>query len=139
MPVKLQDVSRKIKQLQHRQHWTLESRLAPLGITLVQWDALRAISQNPGASSHKLAEVTFQTDQSFGALAGRMVANGLIERVAGRGRALQHQLTAEGEKLLHEGNLIMDEVMAEAFAPLSTAEIETLYDLLTQLAVRTED
>lgn len=138
MSFKLQDVSRKIKQLQHRHHWTLEARLAPLGITLVQWDALRAISQNPGASAHKLADATFQTDQSFGALAGRMVANGLIERGAGHGRAIQHQLTAEGERLLAEGHQIVDAVIADSFSPLSTSEIATLYDLLTRLVSRGE-
>src|SRR4249920_3087110 len=93
MTVELQDLALAVKRLQHRHHRSLDARLAPLGTTLVQWDALRAISQHLNASSHRLAQLTFQTDQSFGALAGRLEARGLIERAAGPGRALRHRLT----------------------------------------------
>ena len=65
MTVALEDLGKAVKRLQHRHHRTMDTRLAALGSTLVQWDALRAISQNPDASSHHLAQVTFQTDQSF--------------------------------------------------------------------------
>jgi hypothetical protein len=41
----------------------------------------------PGASLHRLAQLTFQIDQSFGTLAARMADRGLIERVSGPGRA----------------------------------------------------
>src|ERR1700731_1558108 len=51
----------------------LDSKLIEIGTTLAQWDALRAIDRHPESSSHKLAGLTFQTDQSFGALANRMV------------------------------------------------------------------
>lgn len=49
-------------------------------MSVVQWDALRHLHQNPGASLHDLARLTFQTDQSFGSLAARMIDRGLIER-----------------------------------------------------------
>src|SRR5205085_3402786 len=103
MVVEIQDLGQTIKRLQHRHHRTLDARLAPLGITLVQWDALRAISRHPNASSHRLAQLTFQTDQSFGALATRLVARGLINRVTGAGRALRDCLTPAGEAVLSEG------------------------------------
>jgi DNA-binding MarR family transcriptional regulator len=119
--------------LQHRHHRTLDARLAPLGTTLVQWDALRAISRHPGASSHRLAQLTFQTDQSFGTLAGRLVARGLIDRIAGPGRAIRHCLTSAGEALLSKGHTVVNEVFSESFAPLSPTELDTLYDLLIRL------
>ncbi|HEV2654111.1 MAG TPA: MarR family winged helix-turn-helix transcriptional regulator [Ktedonobacteraceae bacterium] len=133
MVVALEKLAQAIKQLQYRHHRTLDIRLAPLGTTLVQWDALRAISRHPNASSHRLAQVTFQTDQSFGTLAGRLIARGLIDRVAGPGRAIYHCLTPAGEALLNEGHPLYDEVISKSFSPLSPTELDTLYDLLARL------
>ncbi|HZR44770.1 MAG TPA: MarR family transcriptional regulator [Ktedonobacteraceae bacterium] len=133
MVVALEDLGQAVKRLQYRHHRTLDARLAPLGITLVQWDALRAISRHPNVSAHRLAQLTYQTDQSFGALAGRLEARGWIVRVSGPGKAIRHRLTTTGEALLHEGNSIYQEVLAQSFAPLSPTERETLYNLLTCL------
>ncbi|WP_126599054.1 MarR family winged helix-turn-helix transcriptional regulator [Dictyobacter aurantiacus] len=133
MGATLENLALAIKGMQYRHHRTLDAKLMPLGITLVQWDALRAISRNPDASSHRLAQLTFQTDQSFGALAGRLLAHGWIERISGPGRAIRHRITPAGEAILHEGFGIYNEVIAQSFAPLSPAERDTLYDLLTRL------
>lgn len=133
MSVELQDLGRAVKRLQHRHHRTFDARLAPLETTLVQWDALRAISQHPDASSHRLAQLTFQTDQSFGALAIRLVDRGLIERIAGAGRALRHRLTPAGEALLNKGHSVVNATLAESFAPLTDAERDIFYALLMRL------
>ncbi|GCE31370.1 MarR family transcriptional regulator [Dictyobacter alpinus] len=133
MGATIEALGQAVKRLQYRHHRTLDGKLVPLGITLVQWDALRAIGQHPDASSHRLAQLTFQTDQSFGALANRMVARGLITRVTGPGRALRHRLTSTGEELLIKGRTEVNEVLSQSFSPLSPAEKDTLYDLLTRL------
>ncbi|PRY35584.1 DNA-binding MarR family transcriptional regulator [Umezawaea tangerina] len=109
------------------------ARLAPLDISLVQWDALRHIAANPEASLHDLALLTFQTDQSFGALASRMVDRGLIERVPGPGRAIRHRLTAKGDELRVAGGALMDDVLAESFAPLTPEQLQTFGELLAIL------
>jgi len=119
--------------MQH--HRALNGGLEGLGISLVQWDALRHLDENPGASLHDLAQLTFQTDQAFGTLAARMIARGLIERVPGPGRAVHHRLTAKGEQLRDAGGTIVDRVIAESFRPLSTEQRELL-DALLQLLVR---
>lgn len=133
MGVEPEELGLAIKQLQYRHHRALDIRLAPLGITLVQWDALRAISRHPNASLHKLAQLTFQTDQSFGALASRLLDRGWIERIAGPGRAIRHRLTPVGETLLSEGNIVYNEVISKSFSPLSSADCDILYSLLTRL------
>ncbi|HEY6539775.1 MAG TPA: MarR family winged helix-turn-helix transcriptional regulator [Ktedonobacteraceae bacterium] len=133
MSVKLENLALAVKRLQYRHHRALDTRLAPLGTTLVQWDALRAISRHPDASAHLLAQLTFQTDQSFGTLAGRLEARGLIERTTGPGRAIRHRLTPTGEALLREGHTAYNEVISKSFAPLSPGELDTLYDLLSRL------
>src|SRR5579863_5633961 len=106
-----------IKRLQMRHHNAANAALAELGVSVVQWDALRHLYENPGASLHALAQLTFQTDQSFGALASRMEARGLIERVPAPGRAIRHQLTAEGERVRRAGADVMDTVLRASFGP----------------------
>jgi DNA-binding MarR family transcriptional regulator len=122
-----------VKRLQAGHHKAADAALRPLGITLVQWDVLRHLHENPGASLHDLARLTFQTDQSMGTLAGRSEARGFIERVPGPGRAVRHRLTPEGERLRAQGSAVLQEVLEESFAPLSTQERATFERLLTKL------
>ena len=131
----LQDTGLSVKRLQMQHHRAANVELAAIGITLVQWDALRHLDQNPGASLHDLAQLTFQTDQSFGALASRMEVGGLIERVEGPGRAVRHRLTDKGRRLRKAGAEIVDRVLVTSFAPLTEPELATLDALLQRLVV----
>ncbi|GGU23219.1 MarR family transcriptional regulator [Lentzea flava] len=124
------DVALAVKRLQHRHHRALSQALAPLGLSLVQWDTLRHLHRQPDASLHDLAVLTFQTDQSFGSLAVRMAERGLIERVPGPGRAVRHRLTAEGERLRAAGQELVDGVTESSFSALSPAQLDQLGDLL---------
>ncbi|MET8950421.1 MarR family winged helix-turn-helix transcriptional regulator [Streptomyces sp. NPDC004393] len=128
-----QILGRAVKQAQYRQHRALDSRLAGIGTTLAQWDALRAISRTPGATARSLAAATFQSEQAFGTLAGRLTAQGLIDRRPGHGRRIEHHLTPAGEETLRAGHRVADEVLAECFAPLSEDERTTLLGLLNRL------
>lgn len=138
MPADLERLGRAVKQVQYRHHRALDTRLAAAGTTLAQWDALRAISRNPGASAHALALETFQSDQSFGTLANRLAAQGLITRRQGRGRRLEHRLTPAGKKVLEAGHPIAMKIFAASFAHLSEKERSTLLDLLLRV-VRSDD
>lgn len=124
------EVGLSVKRLQHRHHRAMNKALAPLGLSLVQWDALRHLHRNPDASLHDLAVLTFQTDQSFGSLATRMADRGLIERVQGPGRAVRHRLTEEGERLRVEGQSLADAILKQSFHGLSQSELDTLGALL---------
>ncbi|MFB9837925.1 MarR family winged helix-turn-helix transcriptional regulator [Actinoallomurus acaciae] len=126
-----QEVALLVKRLQHRHHRELTAALAPLGISLVQWDTLRHLDRHPEASLHDLALLTFQTDQSFGSLATRMADRGLIERVPGPGRAVRHRLTERGKELLQAGMEIHEKVVTGSFAPLAPGELDRLGDLLS--------
>jgi DNA-binding MarR family transcriptional regulator len=126
----LEDLALAVKQVQHRQHRAFTAALSDLGVSLVQWDTLRQLHRRPDASLHALAQLTFQTDQSFGTLAARMVERGLIERVDGPGRAVRHQLTAEGERVRAEGDRRLGAVRRRLFAGLSAAQIDQLAELL---------
>jgi len=128
----LQQVGLAVKRLQWQHHRAANTRLAEIGLSLVQWDVLRHLEANPEASLHDLAGLTFQTDQSMGALATRMIANGLIERVPGRGRAIRHRLTPTGEQAFRQGSAIMDGVFDATLARLSKDELTSLHTLLTK-------
>lgn len=124
------EVALAVKRLQYRHHRALSRALAPLGLSLVQWDTLRHLHRRPDASLHDLAVLTFQTDQSFGSLAARMADRGLIERVPGPGRAVRHRLTQEGERLRAAGQDVAEAVVESSFSALSPAQIDQLGDLL---------
>ncbi|MFD6156490.1 MarR family winged helix-turn-helix transcriptional regulator [Nocardia sp. NPDC060256] len=126
----IESVALSIKRVQHRHHRAFTAELADLGVSLVQWDTLRHLAQHPDASLHDLAQLTFQTDQSFGTLATRMVDRGLIERVPGPGRAVRHQLTAKGEEIRAEGARRIRKTQHRSFDGLSPAQVDTLGELL---------
>jgi DNA-binding MarR family transcriptional regulator len=135
MTMSVEILGRAIKQAQYRHQRALDTRLREAGTTLAQWDALRAISRNPGASARELARETFQGDQSFGTLANRLEAQGLIRRSPGRGRRIAHRLTPAGEPTLAAGRAAVIELLDESFAPLSEDERATLYELLGRVGM----
>lgn len=135
----LQGTGLSVKRLQMRHHRALNAGLAPLGMSLVQWDALRHLDENPNASLHELAQLTFQSDQSFGTLARRMIQRGQIQRVPGPGRAVHHRLTEKGKALRQAGDAIVERVLRESFAPLTSAQLAAFDELLTQVLNRPDD
>ena len=122
-----------VKRLQHKHHRALEKGLARLGVSLVQWNALREIQRNPDLPQRQLAERTFNSDQAFGTLAARLQAAGMVERQPGPGRAIIHQLTPKGRTLLREGQKVMSAVVGASFAVLAQQERRELARLLSKL------
>jgi DNA-binding MarR family transcriptional regulator len=125
-----QDVALAVKRVQHRHHRALTAALADLGVSLVQWDTLRHLDRHPDASLHDLARLTFQTDQSFGSLATRMVDRGLIERVPGPGRAVRHRITAKGEQIRRAGDARVSAAVRRSLAALTPEQFDQLGELL---------
>ncbi|GAA4085855.1 MarR family winged helix-turn-helix transcriptional regulator [Streptomyces sp. NPDC048491] len=136
MAVDLQTLGKAVKAAQYRQHRSLDTHLASVGSTLAQWDALRAIDHAPGASARELAVATFQSEQAFGALAGRLVTQGLVDRRKGHGRRIEHHLTAEGGRVLRAGHEVADAALAECFEGLTAGDRASLLALLRKLAAR---
>lgn len=136
MPIALQDLGRAVKQLQYRHHRAMDLKLREVGTSLAQWDALRAIGTHPNSSAHAIAQMTFQTDQSFGALANRLSKRGMIQRLAGPGRAIRHRLTPLGESTLRKGDVVVGQVLAASFAPLTSRQREAFYQLIGRALVQ---
>ncbi|GAA4156767.1 MarR family winged helix-turn-helix transcriptional regulator [Leifsonia shinshuensis] len=133
MTTNLEVLGQTIKRAQYRNHRTMDAALQDVGISLVQWDALRAIERMPHASGHDLAVATFQSDQSFGTLANRLLARGLITRSSGRGRRLEHALTDAGRAALQDGYRVASGVLDELFAPLDEDRRAALLEALQAL------
>jgi DNA-binding MarR family transcriptional regulator len=135
MTTDLKVLGQALKRAQYRDHRTMDAALRSVGVSLAQWDALRAIDRMPGASGHDLAIVTFQSDQAFGTLANRLEDRGLIVRTAGRGRRIEHELTEEGRQALRDGHKVADSVLDDLFNPLDEDERATLLRILQALTV----
>ena len=129
----MQQLGQAVKRLQVKHHRAGNEALRPLGISIVQWDALRQLRSHPGASLHDLAVLTFQTDQAFGTLAARMEERGLIRRVNGPGRAIRPELTTEGKHALESGEETMDAVLRTSFERLSATERASFAEMLARL------
>lgn len=128
-----QRLAQSIKRVQWRDHRALEGALRGVGTTLVQWDALRAISAAPGASGHDLAEATFMSDQAFATLSSRLLRAGLVERRPGAGRRLEHHLTPSGQRMLEAGGAVVDSTVERLFEALDGAERRALQELLDRV------
>lgn len=133
MAIDIMTLGRAVKQIQWGNHRGLDRRLAALGTSITQWDALRAVAEAPGASAHELAQRTFQSDQAFGTLANRLLAQDLIARAPGAGRRIEHRLTPAGESLLADATEVARAFTTERFAVLDESEREILHGLLTRL------
>ena len=134
MQPSIQDVGLAVKRLQWRHHRESNKRLGAVGLSLVQWDVLRHLHRTPDLSLHAVAELTFQTDQSMGELARRMIERGLLARVDGAGRAVRHRLTPLGERAYADGAGIFEGVLTESIGRLTAAERKLLHDLLVKAA-----
>ena len=131
----LQEVGRSVKAAQYRHHRWADRELTTVGTSLPQWDALRAIARHPGSSAHWLAGETFQSDQAFGTLAARLVAQGLVVRTPGRGRRVEHDLTDAGRAMYEAGSRVIDGVLQKSFGGLDATERATLFELLERVGV----
>ncbi|WP_374009198.1 MarR family winged helix-turn-helix transcriptional regulator [Leifsonia sp. LS-T14] len=136
MTTDLEQLGLAIKRAQYRNHRTMDAALRDVGISLVQWDALRAIDRMPAASGHDLAVATFQSDQAFGTLAARLVDRGLIVRSSGRGRRLEHALTDAGRAALDGGHRVAADVLPGLFGPLDEQQRSSLMQLLDVLSAK---
>ena len=133
MMSELEALGRAVKRVQDRDHRALDAALRQVGISLVQWDALRAIDRAPAATAHDLAVASFQSDQAFGTLASRLEAAGWVERRPGLGRRIEHRLTDAGRAKLAEGRARAERVWPGLFDALDPAERATLRALLERL------
>jgi DNA-binding MarR family transcriptional regulator len=128
-----------IKRLQESVHWRLHSQLADIGISLVQWIALREIDRHPDSSQLRLAELTFNSAQGFGALLARMEQAELIDRENAGGRAFAVNLTPQGTQLLREGRKRVLAELARTFRDLTDKECKAMQTLIDKVQAAVDE
>ncbi len=127
----LQEIGLAVKRLQWQHHREANRRLpAHGGLSLVQWDVLRHLRDQPDATLHALAELTFQSDQAMGTLAKRMIDRGLIKRTDGPGRSTRHEPTGAGERAYEAGAQVVEAVLDQSIGALDDTERAALHELL---------
>ena len=124
-----------VRELHWRHNREANRRLqARAGISLKQWEVLRVLRREPEASLRDLAVLTWQTDQSMGELARRMVDRGLLTRAGGPGRAVRHHVTSEGRAALEAGAGIVDDILARSVGSLTAEEQVAFHAMLVKAA-----
>lgn len=129
----LREISLLLKQAQQRKQIAVDAALSGLDCSLAQWVVLRRIWAYPGESSHFLAMAAFQTDQAFGLMTRRLIERGLVVRQPGRGRVINHSLTAQGQKLLDACEPIVRDTLKVQFSSLNEDELQILGSLLGRI------
>ena len=124
----------RLKRVQYRKSAAVDAALLQIGSSLAQWALLRDISQHPGETARALAQRTRQTDQALGALIVKLAERGLVERTPGRGKALRHELTETGRRMLDQCTPVVAEVLSREFGRLDDEELATFVALLGKIA-----
>jgi DNA-binding MarR family transcriptional regulator len=114
----------------------LDEALAPCGLSMAQWTALRAVHDQSGASGADLARTCGVTAQTMHTMLVSLERAGLVVRQphAMHGRVVQVYLSNAGERRLAKGRAIVAEVEERALAALSGEERAILAGLLARVA-----
>ncbi|WP_370072461.1 MarR family winged helix-turn-helix transcriptional regulator [Streptacidiphilus sp. MAP5-3] len=123
-----------LRRAQLRKQTSCEAELAQWEMTLPQWGMLNAVAAQPDSSTHALALLTGQSDQSAGAAVARLEHRGLVERRSGHGKAILHRTTAEGMQMLGLCDRAVAQTMRTALSGFNGDEVRELRDLLERLA-----
>ena len=89
-----------VKRVQQALRRRCDAALKPIGLSMAQYAALRALAEHPDASAAELARLCFVTRQSLQDLLTGLRAAGLVETVDAppRGRARSLGLTRRGSR-----------------------------------------
>ncbi len=110
--------------------------LGRFGLTPVSWGVLHRIMHTPGQSTHALAEMCLQTDQSLGQIVVKLAKQGLVKRTPTFGRAIIHEITEKGRGVLAEAEPLMDRSIRDFFSDLGKNEALALSELLERIVMK---
>lgn len=127
------DVAILLRHAQLRKQLACEAALGTIDLTLPQWGILHAAETQPDSSTHGLALLTGQSDQSAGAIVAGLEKRGLLDRFSAGGRAILHRLTEEGSRLVGQADRTVDEVMQHELGHFSDNDLKALRRLLRRV------
>jgi DNA-binding MarR family transcriptional regulator len=127
------DIAILLRRAQLRKQLACEAELSTIELTLPQWGILHAADTHPDSSTHALALLTGQSDQSAGSVVAGLEKRGLLDRFSAGGRAILHRLTAEGVRIVEQADRVIDDVMQRELGNLSDNDLTTLRRLLRRI------
>ena len=128
-----EDIDRVISAVQHLCRRGIDERLRVFDMSAVQCQALEVIRDHPNLSQRRLARLTGQSEQAFGALLARLLSRGYLVRRTAPCRAANHELTPHGRVMLQQAKEIGHDVLVLLFKPLTGEEREFLRVLLQKV------
>lgn len=116
-----------------RRHF--DRRATRLGLTRVQWRALKMISRAEGLSQTELAEQLDVEPIQIGRVVDRLQKSGFVERRADPNdrRRWRLFLTAKANAVVDEMNLIAEGLVDDALLGVEQADLDALDRVLTRL------
>jgi DNA-binding MarR family transcriptional regulator len=125
-----------IKDIHHLTVRRADPLVMKLGLTIAQFNLLKAISKEPGITGADLAVVTLATPQAVAQLSARIEDGGYIRREQLRGRSIGHYLTESGSKVLAQAHDVMRGVHRGTLSVLTEREQADLVEMLGRLRAK---
>ena len=122
-----------LKRMERTKAAAADKALAPLGLSMSLWAVLRQIAVSGAPSANVMAEAVFMTPQAFGELVQKLLKLEMIRKKSTVGRAIQYELTDEGQERFERGTRLVGEVLGRLFSPLSDGEIDRLGEYLERI------
>lgn len=119
----------------HALRRAFDRRAATLGVTRAQWKVLFRLSRQPGLRQIELADILDVEPITLSRIIDRLAEAGLVERrtdPADR-RAWRLELTAKAQPLIAKLRTLAEELMDEAFAGLTSEELELMRGKLAKI------
>jgi DNA-binding MarR family transcriptional regulator len=123
-----------LRSLEHAFLQSIDAKLRPYGLTLIEFGVLASLKRSPGRSSADLARSRFVTPQTMNGAIGSLVRAKLITRrphPAG-GRVLQLRLTAEGDDIVERCAGAVRELERTMLEGMPLADQRRLRELLRE-------
>lgn len=140
MGTKAPSLSYRISVISRFQRTRFDMRAHTMGITRSQWRTIHAISDEEGASQHRIAELIEVGDVTASRLVDRLVDSGWVERRADPGDRRSHRLylTPLARPLLEQLSKLADDEERLALAGISAEDVATAMSVLEQVAANLE-
>ena len=119
----------------HALRRSFDRRAATLGVTRAQWKVLFRLTRTPGLRQVELAEACDVEPITLSRIIDRLEEAGLVERVADPTdrRAWRLQVTARATPLVEKLKALGEQLVDEAFADLTPAELDALRGTLSRI------
>ncbi|SRR5579864_2448694 len=130
-----------IKRVQQTLHLALDSALKDHHLTMAQYAVLFNLLQNPGASSAKLARLSFVTPQTMMRLVKNLEHNGFLTRTKSSQtpRILNARLTTKGATAFRAATRDVSLVYSRMLNGIRDTELEQISRLLNRMLQQLEE